>query len=56
MSRASHVEALREDTADVPQPLSLRLAEGKTQAVHMSDGFDFLGFRIQWGRKQGTDK
>ncbi|MEU3619867.1 group II intron maturase-specific domain-containing protein [Streptomyces sp. NPDC006872] len=55
MSRASHVEALREDTADVLQPLSLRLSEGKTQVVHMSGGFDFLGFRIQWRRKQGTD-
>ena len=22
----------------------------------MSDGFDFLGFRIQWRRKRGTDK
>ena len=22
----------------------------------MSEAFDFLGFRIQWKRKQGTDK
>ena len=22
----------------------------------MSDGFDFLGFRIQWRRKRGTNK
>jgi hypothetical protein len=22
----------------------------------MSEGFDFLGFRIQWRRKRGTDK
>ncbi len=22
----------------------------------MSDGFDFLGFRIQWKRKRGTNK
>ncbi|MFJ5036162.1 group II intron reverse transcriptase/maturase [Streptomyces sp. NPDC088560] len=50
------VEALREDIADVLQPLGLRLSEAKTQVVHMSDGFDFLGFRIQWRRKRGTDK
>ena len=24
--------------------------------VHMSEGFDFLGFRIQWRRKRGTNK
>ena len=28
----------------------------KTRVVHMSDGFDFLGFRIQWRRKRGTNK
>ncbi|MFB6717023.1 group II intron reverse transcriptase/maturase [Streptomyces sp. NPDC056358] len=51
-----NVEALREDIADVLQPLGLRLSEAKTQVVHMSEGFDFLGFRIQWRRKRGTDK
>jgi hypothetical protein len=45
-----------EDIADVLQPLGLRLSEAKTQVVHMSDGFGFLGFRIQWRRKRGTDK
>ncbi|CCH79824.1 hypothetical protein BN12_60030 [Nostocoides japonicum T1-X7] len=48
------VEALREDIADVLQPLGLRLSETKTQVVHMSEGFDFLGFRIQWRRKYGS--
>ncbi|MFB7918673.1 group II intron maturase-specific domain-containing protein [Streptomyces sp. NPDC056061] len=24
--------------------------------MHISEGFDFLGFRIQWRRKRGTDK
>ena len=52
----AHVEALREDIADVLAPLGLRLSEAKTQIVHMSDGFDFLGFRIQWRRKRGTNK
>jgi RNA-directed DNA polymerase len=50
------VEALREDVADVLQPLGLRLSPAKTQVVHMSDGFDFLGFHIQWRRKYGTTK
>ena len=45
------VEALREDVAEVLAPLGLRLSPAKTQVVHMSDGFDFLGFRIQWRRK-----
>ena len=50
------VDALREDIADVLAPLGLRLSEAKTQVVHMSDGFDFLGFHIQWRRKRGTNK
>jgi RNA-directed DNA polymerase len=50
------VEGLREDVADVLQPLGLRLSPAKTQVVHMSDGFDFLGFHLQWRRKVGTNK
>ena len=49
-------EALREDIASVLAPLGLRLSPAKTRVVHMSEGFDFLGFRIQWKRKRGTDK
>src|SRR4051794_34309949 len=52
----SDVEALREDIAEVLHPLGLRLSESKTQVVHMSEGFDFLGFRIQWRRKYGSNK
>nr|WTB28605.1 group II intron reverse transcriptase/maturase [Streptomyces sp. NBC_00830]WTB30660.1 group II intron reverse transcriptase/maturase [Streptomyces sp. NBC_00830] len=48
--------ALHEEVADVLEPLGLRLSQAKTQIVHMSDGFDFLGFRIQWKRKGGTTK
>ena len=33
-----------------------RLSPAKTQVVHMSESFGFLGFRIQWKRKRGTDK
>jgi len=37
-------------------PLGLRLSQAKTRVVHMSEAFDFLGFRIQWKRKGGTSK
>jgi RNA-directed DNA polymerase len=46
------VEALREEVAWVLAPLGLRLSPSKTRVTHMSDGFDFLGFRIQWRRKR----
>jgi hypothetical protein len=36
--------------------MGLRLSPAKTQVVHMGDGFDFLGFRIRWKRKRGTNK
>ncbi len=49
-------EALREEIADVLGPLGLRLSPAKTQIVHMSEAFDFLGFRLQWRRKRGTSK
>ncbi|GAA0373730.1 group II intron reverse transcriptase/maturase [Actinoallomurus spadix] len=47
--------ALREDITAVIAPMGLRLSQAKTRVVHMADGFDFLGFRIQWRRKRGTD-
>ena len=49
-------ETLHEQIADVLTPLGLRLSPAKTRIVHMSEGFDFLGFRIQWKRKRGTGK
>jgi len=52
----SDVEDLREEIARVLQPLDLRLSPAKTQVGHMSEGFDFLGFRIQWRRKRGSTK
>jgi RNA-directed DNA polymerase len=36
--------------------LGLRLSEAKTRVAHLSEGFSFLGFRLQWRRKQGTAK
>ncbi|AEA22318.1 RNA-directed DNA polymerase [Pseudonocardia dioxanivorans CB1190] len=49
-------EAVREEVARVLAPMGLRLSPAKTTVVHMSEGFDFLGFRIQWRRKRGTNK
>jgi RNA-directed DNA polymerase len=51
-----HVQALREDVANVLAPLGLRLSPAKTRVVHMSDGFDFLGFRLRWRSKRGSNK
>ena len=47
-------QILREDLANVLAPLGLRLSPAKTHIVHMSDGFDFLGFHIRWKRKRGN--
>ncbi len=49
-------EALREVVAHALAPMGLRLSPAKTRVVHMSDGFCFLGFRIRWKRKRGTNK
>jgi RNA-directed DNA polymerase len=51
-----HVEALHEEIAHVLALLGLRLSQAKTQILHMSDGFDFLGFHIQRRRKRGTNE
>ena len=53
---SADVEAIREAVADVLTPMGLQFSPTKTQVVHMSDGFNFLGFHIQWRRKYGTDK
>ncbi len=51
-----HVQALHEQIASVLAPLGLNLSKAKTRIVHMSEGFDFLGFHIRWSRKKGTSK
>lgn len=51
-----HAEHLREEAAAVLAPLGLRLAEAKTRIVHIDEGFDFLGFRIQRQPKRGSGK
>ncbi|WP_344933053.1 group II intron reverse transcriptase/maturase [Sphaerisporangium flaviroseum] len=50
------VHALREEIAKVLAGLGLRLSPSKTQITHLSEAIDFLGFRLQWRRKQGTNK
>jgi RNA-directed DNA polymerase len=49
-------EALREQIAGVLTTLGLRLPEPETRVVHLSEGFSFLGFRLQRRRKRGTSK
>ncbi|MFP3965213.1 group II intron reverse transcriptase/maturase [Actinomadura fulvescens] len=51
-----HVEQLRGQVSEVLAPMGLVLSPAKTRIVHLADGFDFLGFRIVWRRKRGTDK
>ena len=52
----SHAETLRDEVAELLTPMGLRLSEEKTVIVHIDEGFDFLGFRIQRKLKQGTNK
>jgi RNA-directed DNA polymerase len=52
----AHVEQVQEQASAVLEPMGLRLSQAKTQIVHMRDGFDFLGFRMVWKRKRGTEK
>lgn len=52
----AHAEGLRDEVAAVISPMGLRLSEEKTMVVHIDEGFDFLGFRIQRQTKQGSNK
>src|SRR5680860_1372970 len=47
---------IRDEVARVLEPLGLVLSQAKTRIVHMGQGFDFLGFHIQWRRKPGSNK
>jgi RNA-directed DNA polymerase len=51
-----HAEAQRDEVSDVLSEIGLRLAPEKTQVVHIDEGFDFLGFRIQRHRQWGSDR
>ena len=52
----AHAEALKVDVAAVISTVGLRLSEEKTSVCNISEGFDFLGFRIQRKRKRGSNK
>jgi RNA-directed DNA polymerase len=52
----AHAEGLKDEVAAVLTPMGLRLSEEKTMIVHIDQGFDFLGFRIQRQTKRGTKK
>ena len=54
-SRAQ-AEAQWEEVGDVLSEIGLRLAPEKTQVVHIDEGFDFLGFRIQRHRQWGSNR
>jgi RNA-directed DNA polymerase len=47
---------LSEEITEVLAPMGLRLSADKTRIVHLSEGFSFLGFRIQRRQKRGTSK
>jgi RNA-directed DNA polymerase len=51
-----HADALREEVSGVLAPMGLRLSEAKTRVIHLEEGFDFLGWRIQRRRKRGTNQ
>lgn len=50
------VDALQEEIATVLATMGLRMSPSKTRVVHMSEGFDFLGFHIRWKRKRGSNR
>ncbi len=52
----AHAEQLRSEVAATLAPMGLRLSDAKTRVVHLNEGLDFLGFRIQRKRKRGHTK
>jgi RNA-directed DNA polymerase len=52
----AHAEGLKVEVAAVLAPMGLRLSEEKTTIVHIDEGFEFLGWRIQRQRKRGSNK
>ncbi|MEU6585974.1 group II intron reverse transcriptase/maturase [Nocardia sp. NPDC046763] len=51
-----HAEQARTEVAEVLRPMGLSLSPEKTRVVHIDDGFDFLGWRIQRRVKRGTNR
>ncbi|HEY7621916.1 MAG TPA: group II intron reverse transcriptase/maturase [Solirubrobacteraceae bacterium] len=52
----ANANALRAEVAATLAPMGLRLSDAKTRVVHLDEGLDFLGFRIQRKRKRGSSK
>ncbi len=52
----AHAERLRGEVAGVLATMGLRLSDAKTRIVHIDEGFDFLGWRIQRQQQRGTAK
>ena len=53
---SADAQALKAETAAILSTVGLRLSKEKTKIVHIDEGFDFLGFRIQRQTKRGTQK
>jgi RNA-directed DNA polymerase len=49
-----HAEAIREQIIPVLASVGLRLSEEKTTIIHLDEGFEFFGFRIQRQTKRGS--
>jgi RNA-directed DNA polymerase len=52
----AHAEELKTEVAAVLSTMGLRLSPDKTMIVDIDEGFDFLGFRIQRQRQQGSNR
>jgi RNA-directed DNA polymerase len=52
----SHLHAVRGEVESVLGTVGLRLSLAKTHAVHIDQGFDFLGFRIQRHTQWGSNR
>jgi RNA-directed DNA polymerase len=50
----AHAHAIRDEVAGVLSTMGLRLSEEKTDVVHIDEGLDFLGWRIQRQPRRGT--
>jgi RNA-directed DNA polymerase len=52
----AHAQAVQDEVAAVFSPMGLALSKEKTDVVHINEGLDFLGWRIQRHLKRGTAK
>jgi len=50
----AHALAIKDEVATVLSTMGLRLSEEKTGVVHIDEGLDFLGWRIQRHTRRGT--